>query len=48
VEAGISVERAAKVQAWASPVRAGAAAPLFQMAKKLRGSAMAISMLVMW
>ncbi len=38
--AGISVERAAKAQAWASPVssvRVGARAPLFQIAKKLRG-----------
>jgi hypothetical protein len=53
VVAVISVERAAKAQAWAwaslvSLVRAGAKAPLFQMAKNSRRSAMAMPVLVMW
>jgi hypothetical protein len=49
--AGILVERAVKAQTWVSPVspvRAGARALLFQMAKKLRGSSMAMPVLVMW
>jgi hypothetical protein len=45
------VETAAKAQVWGSlvsPVRAGARAPLFHMAKKLKGSAMAMPVVVIW